>query len=150
MSMHRRQAFFPGSLYYFSTVTLRKDPRIDYQGGSDDDKLRPFVCTAVGSDGHVYLAPLTSSPGRARLRILRRWFARMPQAIVRGGKMFLHDGRHTYRGSAAALARHLRHDQACQATRPALNTTGLDRILRIIRRDGGLLPPEEPRPSPTW
>lgn len=140
--------FCPGAIYYLSTRSLRRDPRIQDQGGTDDDKIRPFVCYDVDEDGRVYLAPLTTRPCSGRTRLLRRWFARAPKAASDKKGIYLMDPFHTYRGPAKAIACHLSRDLACDATRPALNDLGLANVRKRIDRRGGFLPPGGRAPKP--
>lgn len=119
----------PGCVAYFVVRDLRRDPAIARAGGSRDTSPRPFVCFAVDdAAGTSSWAPLTTQPGRGRLRILAAWLEGARGSLAERAQ-FLHGGGHTYVGPTARFVAHAAGVDGCRrGGRPALSAEGLEAV----------------------
>ena len=129
-----------GAVAYFDVDVLHQDQAVVITGDRivrDSRNGNQFVCHKVEEET-CYWSPLTGSYKFPRLQIDSDWVTNGygPLAV---GKVWLQDGKNTYRGPKASFVAAAASESAFENGRPSLSQDALDKIYEQIQKRGGAM-----------
>jgi hypothetical protein len=126
-----------GAIIYVDVQILHADPLVQITG---DPVTRitsgnQFVCYCIKGE-ESYWTPLTGTTNPVRLKIRPNWVSN-GYGPLQVGKVWLQDGKNTYRGPNTSFIAAAINELPFATSRPSISTVGIGQILRAIRKRGG-------------
>ena len=129
----------PGAVAYFDVAVLHGDTKVIVTGDpvQRDVTGNQFVCYKTDGDTS-YWSPLTATDKYRRTRIEAAWVEN-GYGPLGAGKVWLQDGKNTYRGPNASFVRATATELPFDVARPLLSAPALTAIHAAIRARGGAI-----------